>query len=958
MPDPGPLTGQTLSHYRVLDKLGEGGMGEVYRAHDEQLDRDVALKVLPAGLLADEASRKRFRKEALALAKLNHPNIATIFEFGSQEGVDFLVMELIPGVPLDERLGYGPFAQPEAIQLGIQLAEGLSAAHAQGVIHRDLKPGNLFVTPDGRVKILDFGLSKRVGPKQADELTRTRPQGSDTVSGTVPYMAPEQLRGESKDLRSDIYSAGAVLYQMVTGQRPFPQEAEVDLIAAILLLAPPVPRSLDSSISADLESVILKALEKDAAQRYQSARELRAALEGLSASAVPESAAPSPAEPVPAAVSVSAAARANAWKMTAVAAMALLTGTAMAVGGYFYLRPRPKLTEKDTIVLAGFANSTGDAVFDGTLRQGLAVQLEQSPFLSLVSDPQIQQTLRLMGQAPDARLTPELAADLCRRVGSAAVLDGSIAQIGSAYLLTVKAVNCATGNSLASASAQARDKNHVLDALGNVASEIRGKLGESLSMVRQLDTSLEQATTPSLEALQAYTLAREAAIQKNDMAATIPLYQRAIRLDPKFAMAYASLAVTYSNLGQRRQAAENAQKSYELREAVSEREKVYIEAHYHQYVTGDLESARKTYELWAQTYPRDWAARNNLAIIFFNLGQFDRAIPALQDALKVNPGARVSYANVANAYLFLNRPEEAWAAAQETRAKNLDSPFLRILMYMIAFLRNDEAGMAEQVAWSQGKPGVEDVLLANEADSAAYSGRLGRARKLTRQAMASAERAGGRETAGNYEAQAALRETLFGNPAQARQAALASLGLSESGETQYAAALALAFAGSPVGTPAQAEKLANDLAKRFPQDTLIQFNYLPTVHAQLALNRWDPSGALAALQAAGPYETATTAVHFNFLGLYPIYVRGNAYLAAHQGSAAAAEFQKILDHRGIVGNCPIGVLAHLGLGRAYALQGDPARARAAYQDFLALWKDADPDVPILKQARAEHAKLK
>ena len=602
------------------------------------------------------------------------------------------------------------------------------------------------------------------------------------------------------------------------------------------------------------------------------------------------------------------------------------------------------LTEKDTVVLSDFANYTGDPVFDGTLRQGLSVQLEQSPFLSMVSERRIQQTLKMMGQPADAKLTPPIARELCQRVGSAAVLDGSIAQIGTRYLLTLRAVNCSNGDSLASTEAQAGNKNDVLGALGKTASAMRNKLGESLGTVRKFDTPLEQATTASLEALKAYSLGRKASAA-SEWAAAVPFFQRAIRLDPNFSIAYARLGNCYRMLGEPTLAAENTRKAYELREPVSELEKFYIEAHYYQQ-TGEVEKARQIYELWAQSYPRDWGRPSAETAISSMQGRYDQGLIESREEFRLNPNGD-GYFDLLYFYLRLNRLKEAQSTVEEAAAKNFDSPSIRNLVYELRFLQNDATGMSQQVAWATGKLGVEDGLLGLEADTAAYSGRLGRARDLSRQAVVSAKRAEEPEVAAEHEANAALREALFGNPAQTRERAADALNLSNSWSVQSLAALALAFAGDTV----QAGTLADDLANRFPDHTIVQSYDLPTIRAQLALSHDDPSGAIEILQAAVPYELSDSGA------LYPVYVRGEAYLAAHKGKEAAAEFQKIHDHSGIVVNAPIGALAHLGLSRAYALSGDKIKAKSAYQDFLTIWKDADPDIPILKQAKAEYAKL-
>jgi eukaryotic-like serine/threonine-protein kinase len=650
-------------------------------------------------------------------------------------------------------------------------------------------------------------------------------------------------------------------------------------------------------------------------------------------------------EPGHASTEKAASYSARHWKMIAVVAIVVAGG--VSVGGMlWHSRRGHKLTEKDTIVLADFADSTGDPVFHDTLKQGLRVQLEQSPFLNIVSEQRIQQTLRLMGRPADARLTPEIARELCQRTGSTAVIDGSIAQIGTRYSLILQAVNCSNGESLTSTQAEGSDKSHVLDALGKAASQIRNKLGESLGTVQRFDTPLERDTTSSLEALQAYSLGRKIMVVKNDAAAAVPLFQRAIRLDPNFAMAYARLGTCYFNLEEGSLATESTKKSYELRERVSEREKFYIESHYYQFVAGDPEKARRIYELWVQVYPRDPAPHNMLGSVYEELGQEEKALEQYREAVRMEPNG-MDYSNLVEEYIRLNRIEEARATVIEAQEKNIDSPGVRFYLYMLAFLQNDEVGMAQQVAWASGKPGLEDVLLASEADTAAYSGRLGKARGFSRGAVASAERAEEKETAASYESGAAVREAHFGNAPEAQRLAAAALGLSTGKDVQCGAALALALAGDAV----RAQSLTDNLAKRFPEDTALRYHCLPDLHAQLALDRNDASKAIEALQAAAPTEMGIG-------GLHPAYMRAEAYLAAHEGIEAAAEFQKILDHRGIVLNSPIGALAHLGLGRAYVLQGDTAKARAAYQDFLTLWKGADPDIPILIAAKSEYAKLK
>jgi eukaryotic-like serine/threonine-protein kinase len=617
---------------------------------------------------------------------------------------------------------------------------------------------------------------------------------------------------------------------------------------------------------------------------------------------------------------------------------------ALLVPAWWFLHHRAhKLTNKDTVVLADFINSTGDPVFDGTLRQGLAVQLNQSPFLSLISEERVKQTLQLMSQTPDARLTPEIARQVCLRNASAAVLEGSIAKLGSQYVLGLNAVNCATGDSLAEEQVTADGKEQVLKALAQGAAMLRGKLGESLMTVEKFNVPVEEVTTPSLEALQAYSLGRTVMIDKEDHLGAIQLFQRAIRLDPNFAMAYASLGLAYAEHSEK-DSVSYYRMAYDLRDGVSEREKFYIEAHYYESVTGNLEKSRQVYELWEQTYPRDDIAHFNLSGNALTLGQFDRAEQEAKQTLQLLPGDCLSYGNLLSAYVNSNRMAEAHAVAKEAEEKKADCFHFQTYRYGLAFLEQDRAEMARVAAASAGKWGVG--LLDAESKTAAYYGRLKQSREYLRQTLVSGER----ELPFLFEAWAAESEAFLGNADVARSQATEALANSSGRDVQGVAALGLALAGDVN----RAQSLADNLAKRFPEDTLVQFNYLPTVRAQLALNRRDPSKAIEALKVAAPYEMAGME---GSNALYAVFLRGQAYLMARQGSDAATEFQKVLNHRGIVLNQVIGALAHLGLARADVLQGDTTKARAAYQDFLTLWKDADPDIPVLKQAKAENAKL-
>ena len=625
----------------------------------------------------------------------------------------------------------------------------------------------------------------------------------------------------------------------------------------------------------------------------------------------------------------------------------------LIAGALFFGFHRNKaLTEKDTVVLADFTNTTGDPVFDGTLRQGLASQLEQTPFLSLISDSTIAHTLNLMSQPRDARLTSELAREVGQRLGSAATIEGAISALGTQYVLSIKAVNCQSGNLLAQEQETATGKEQVLKALGQAATKLRQRLGESLASVKKYDALPEDTTTSSLEALQAYALGNRAIDIENDYLAGIPFYQRAVSLDPNFAMAYLQLGVCYQPQGELTLAAQYTRKAYELRERASDHEKLNIVAFYEIVVTGNLQAALRAHELLAQTYPRDESAEVYLWFIHTAFGDYAKADAAAERGFKINPDSSNNYVSLIYCDQWLNRLDQAKARVQQSRSNRLDSPWFPIVLYVVDFLQNDAAGMEQQAAATKGIPGVEDQMFFLESETAANGGQFGKARDLTRQAAESARRAQEKETAAEYQGHNSLREALVGKSEWAKEDAQSPVAEVKGKHGEGFSAIASAFAGDS----ANANSLIADLEKRFPQDTVVQTQYLPMARAALALNRGEVPAAIEALSAASPYEFGHTNDDFTF-ALYPVYLRGQAYLAAKNGTAAAGEFQKILDHATIVGNESIGALAHLGLGRAYVLSGDSIKAKTAYQDFFALWKNADPDVPILNEAKAEYAKL-
>ena len=966
-----------VSHYRILEKLGAGGMGEVYLAEDMKLGRKVAIKILSEEYTTNKDRLHRFEQEASAASNLNHPNILTIHEVGTDSGRHYIATEFIDGVTLRRKAVASQLEIPEILDIAVQVASALEEAHAAGIVHRDIKPDNIMVRRNGYVKVLDFGLAKLTetvdrSPSDGEASTRVLVQtDAGVVMGTSHYMSPEQARGKPVDARSDIWSLGVVIYELVAGRTPFDGETSTDVIVAITQKEPPPLARFAPNVPAELDWIIMKALRKDRDERYQTIKELltdlrrlkqRLEFESELERSVPSGLAAVRSGDVPAApttperamptktVSHVSGAEYIATEIkrhkiaAAMVAILLIAGT--VAGFYFYYNRSRMLTDKDTVLLADFVNTTGEPVFDGTLKQALAVHLGQTPFLNLFPEERVRETLRFMGRSPDERITRDIGREICERQGIRALLTGSIVSLGSHYVITLEAVNPRSGDSFAREQIEAESKEKVLSSLSTAAWNLRKKLGESLSMMQKYDVGIEQATTSSLDALKAYAMGNDERARGNSKG-SLAFYERAVQIDPNFAMAYARIGVHYGNLQQMEAAKPYVEKAYELRERVSERERLYITEKYYTYLTGEIDKTIETLQTWTKLYPNDFIPHNNLSLNYKLVGRYEDAVKEGLEAVRLGPNNFSAHDNLVASYVGLGKMDEAEQAAKELERINPDSLGTHFSKYFFAFLRRDQAGMDRELEWAKGKSEEAEVL-GTTAATAIYFGKFKHGAELEQRSEDLLQARGQKENAAQGQMSLATDLVYVGKCAEAKNHAKAALAQSRGQSILVPGALLFAVCDDQ----SQAQSLVDELRKQYPKSTLVDTLIDPIVRAEAERSRGNLDQAVQLMESVRPYDLGL------LTGAGTTYLRGNLYLKQRRGNEAAAEFNKIIGAPGIDSFSPAHALAHLCLGRALALTGDTAGARKAYQDFFALWKDADQDLPVLVDAKKEYQQLK
>ncbi len=970
---------EKISHYRILEKLGAGGMGVVYLAEDMKLGRKVAIKVLSHEFTTNRDRLHRFEQEASAASNLNHPNILTIHEVGVDDGRHYIATEFIDGSTLRRKVAAQQLEIPEILDIAVQVASALEEAHSAGIVHRDIKPDNIMVRRNGYVKVLDFGLAKLTEtvdrtPSDAEASTRVLVQtDAGVVMGTSHYMSPEQARGKPVDARSDIWSLGVVIYEMVAGRTPFEGETSTDVIVAITQKEPAPLARFAPNVPAELDWIVMKALRKDRDERYQTIKELITDLRRLKQrlefetelerSVGPNSATRSriseptltttPERPVPTEVKTithvsSAEYIANGIKRHKIVAavVALLLVVVSASAFYFYRRNSVPLHERDTVLLTDFVNTTGEPVFDGTLKQALAVQLGQTPFLTLFPEDRVRETLRFMGRSADDRVTRDVGREICERQGIKAMLTGSIATLGSHYVITLEAMNPRSGDPIAREQIEAESKEKVLSSLGTAASNLRKKLGESLGSIQKYDVNIEQATTSSLEALKAFAMANDER-SKGRLRESLTFYKRAIELDPNFAMAYARIGVHYGNVEQLESAKPYVEKAYELRDRVSERERLYITEKYFTYITGDIDKTIETLQTWARLYPNDFIPHNNLSINYQIIGRYDEAVPEALEAVRLSPNNMNAKDNLVSSFIGLGRFDEAEQAEREAQKINAEALSAHANNYFFAYMRRDQAAMDREAQWSKGRPEEPEFTMLTSF-AALSLGKVKQARELQKRSLELFKQQNRAEAATTSLLTMAAHLEQLGQCDDAKSNAKNGLGLLR-GQKSLAMG---AFVYAVCDDLSQAQSLLNDARSAYPQNTIINVIVTPVVNAAAERRKGNVSQAIQLLESVRNYQFGIV------VGSSTAFLRGNLYLQQRMGKEAAAEFQSILDHPGSDYLAPAHSLAYLGLARAAVINGDTAAARKSYQDFFGLWKDADSDVPVLVQARKEYAELK